>query len=78
VSNEENPEQQHGQPDPYAGWTPTPQGGEYDAEATAFVHLPPEDLAALSCWLCVCRTQLPVTAGSSPAAGVSGRIIGGT
>ncbi|HEY9437774.1 MAG TPA: (2Fe-2S)-binding protein, partial [Streptomyces sp.] len=24
---------------------PIPQGGEYDAEATAFVHLPPEDLA---------------------------------
>ncbi|MFJ8859417.1 (2Fe-2S)-binding protein [Streptomyces sp. NPDC102451] len=47
MSNEENPEQQHGQPDPYAGWTPTPQGGEYDAEATAFVHLPPEDLADL-------------------------------
>ncbi|MFE2058994.1 (2Fe-2S)-binding protein [Streptomyces sp. NPDC059446] len=47
MSNEENPEQQHGQPDPYAGWEPTPQGGEYDAEATAFVHLPPEDLAAL-------------------------------
>lgn len=47
MSNEENPEQQHGQPDPYAGWQPTPQGGEYDAEATAFVHLPPEDLAGL-------------------------------
>ncbi|MFD5870415.1 2Fe-2S iron-sulfur cluster-binding protein [Streptomyces sp. NPDC060322] len=47
MSNEENPEQQHGQPDPYAGWQPTPQGGEYDAEATAFVHLSPEDLAAL-------------------------------
>ncbi|MFC8590918.1 (2Fe-2S)-binding protein [Streptomyces atroolivaceus] len=47
MSNEENPEQQHGQPDPYAGWQPTPQGGEYDAEATAFVHLPPEDLADL-------------------------------
>ncbi|MFD6280035.1 (2Fe-2S)-binding protein [Streptomyces sp. NPDC060209] len=47
MSNEENPEQRHGQPDPYAGWQPTPQGGEYDAEATAFVHLPPEDLAAL-------------------------------
>ncbi|MET8327238.1 2Fe-2S iron-sulfur cluster-binding protein [Streptomyces sp. NPDC005181] len=27
------------------GWQPTPQGGEYDSEATAFVHLPPEDLA---------------------------------
>ncbi|MFG3140562.1 2Fe-2S iron-sulfur cluster-binding protein [Streptomyces sp. NPDC048211] len=27
------------------GWEPIPQGGEYDAEATAFVHLPPEDLA---------------------------------
>ncbi|MEU1123618.1 2Fe-2S iron-sulfur cluster-binding protein [Streptomyces sp. NPDC005899] len=47
MSNEENPEQPHGQPDPYAGWEPTPQGGEYDAEATAFVHLPPEDLANL-------------------------------
>ncbi|MGW0781104.1 2Fe-2S iron-sulfur cluster-binding protein [Streptomyces sp. NPDC002913] len=47
MSNEENPGQQHGQPDPYAGWQPTPQGGEYDAEATAFVHLPPEDLANL-------------------------------
>nr|WP_261988996.1 hypothetical protein [Streptomyces sp. wa22] len=34
--------------------------------------------AALSCWLCVCTTQLPVAAGSRPAAGVSGRIIGGT
>ncbi|MFJ8767110.1 2Fe-2S iron-sulfur cluster-binding protein [Streptomyces clavifer] len=47
MSNEENPEQRHGQPDPYGGWEPTPQGGEYDAEATAFVHLPPEDLANL-------------------------------
>ncbi|WP_069173016.1 2Fe-2S iron-sulfur cluster-binding protein [Streptomyces griseus] len=47
MSNEENPGQQHGQPDPYGGWRPTPQGGEYDAEATAFVHLPPEDLANL-------------------------------
>ncbi|MBM7442796.1 2Fe-2S iron-sulfur cluster-binding protein [Streptomyces sp. HB132] len=47
MSNEENPEQRQGRPDPYAGWEPTPQGGEYDAEATAFVHLAPEDLAAL-------------------------------
>ncbi|MDQ0796099.1 2Fe-2S iron-sulfur cluster-binding protein [Streptomyces sp. B1I3] len=46
MSQEENPEQ-HGQPDPYGGWQPIPQGGEYDAEATAFVHLPPEDLANL-------------------------------
>ncbi|MET9510478.1 2Fe-2S iron-sulfur cluster-binding protein [Streptomyces flavidovirens] len=29
----------HGTPNP-GGWQPTPQGGEYDAEATAFVHLP--------------------------------------
>ncbi|MFF2726322.1 (2Fe-2S)-binding protein [Streptomyces sp. NPDC058008] len=48
MSNEENPEQRHGTPDPYAGWQPTPQGGEYDAEATAFVHLAPEDLADLA------------------------------
>ncbi|MEV7088735.1 (2Fe-2S)-binding protein [Streptomyces sp. NPDC093085] len=25
------------------GWQPVPHGGEYDAEATAFVQLPPED-----------------------------------
>lgn len=32
-------------PDPrYGGWEPTPQSGEYDADATAFVQLPPEDL----------------------------------
>ncbi|WP_405936969.1 2Fe-2S iron-sulfur cluster-binding protein [Streptomyces sp. NBC_00726] len=38
--SKENPaEQQHG------GWQPTPQGGDYDGEATAFVQLPPEDLA---------------------------------
>ncbi|MFE5076004.1 (2Fe-2S)-binding protein [Streptomyces halstedii] len=47
MSNEENPEQRHGPSDPYAGWQPTPQGGEYDAEATAFVHLDPDDLASL-------------------------------
>ncbi|MEU3655117.1 2Fe-2S iron-sulfur cluster-binding protein [Streptomyces sp. NPDC032161] len=33
------PASQHG------GWQPTPQGGEFDTEATAFVHLSPEDLA---------------------------------
>ncbi|MFF3631017.1 2Fe-2S iron-sulfur cluster-binding protein [Streptomyces sp. NPDC002164] len=33
------PTSQHG------GWQPTPQGGEFDTEATAFVHLSPEDLA---------------------------------
>ncbi|MEU8702220.1 2Fe-2S iron-sulfur cluster-binding protein [Streptomyces sp. NPDC048680] len=38
MSNEDHTEQ-HG------GWEPTPQSGEYDADATAFVHLPPEDLA---------------------------------
>ncbi|WP_393058408.1 2Fe-2S iron-sulfur cluster-binding protein [Streptomyces sp. LN549] len=38
MSNEDHTDQ-HG------GWEPTPQSGEYDAEATAFVHLPPEDLA---------------------------------
>ncbi|GLX18259.1 (2Fe-2S)-binding protein [Streptomyces lavendulae] len=29
------------------GWEPVPQGGEYDNEATAFVHLPQEMLDAL-------------------------------
>ncbi|MGW1293415.1 (2Fe-2S)-binding protein [Streptomyces sp. NPDC002533] len=49
MSNEENPHQRHGHsdgPDPrYGGWEPTPQGDGYDADATAFVQLPPEDLA---------------------------------
>ncbi|WP_137233680.1 (2Fe-2S)-binding protein [Streptomyces sp. BPSDS2] len=53
MSNEDFPDQ-HGQqgqghsegPDPrYGGWEPTPQGDGFDADATAFVHLPPEDLA---------------------------------
>ena len=30
-------------PEGQGGWQPIPQGGEYDAEATAFVQLPPED-----------------------------------
>ncbi|MBT2895381.1 2Fe-2S iron-sulfur cluster-binding protein [Streptomyces sp. McG3] len=51
MSNEEYPDQQGRQghpegPDPrYGGWEPTPQGDGFDADATAFVHLPPEDLA---------------------------------
>ncbi|MFD8956224.1 2Fe-2S iron-sulfur cluster-binding protein [Streptomyces anulatus] len=54
MSNEETSDQ-HGRqgrqghpegPDPrYGGWEPTPQGDGVDADATAFVHLPPEDLA---------------------------------
>lgn len=39
MSNEEHPDPR------YEGWEPTPQSGEYDADATAFVQLPPEDLA---------------------------------
>lgn len=49
MSNEEHPDR-HGRqgPDPrYGGWEPTPQSGEYDADATAFVQLPPEDLAGV-------------------------------
>ncbi|MFJ4912050.1 2Fe-2S iron-sulfur cluster-binding protein [Streptomyces sp. NPDC088726] len=38
MSNEDHTEQ-HG------GWEPIPQNGDYDGESTAFVHLPPEDLA---------------------------------
>lgn len=54
MSNEEFPDQHarpdgqdgSGGPDPrYGAWQPTPQSGEYDADATAFVQLPPEDLA---------------------------------
>ncbi|MFE4540592.1 2Fe-2S iron-sulfur cluster-binding protein [Streptomyces scopuliridis] len=32
-----------GAPEGQGGWQPLPQGGEYDGESTAFVHLPPED-----------------------------------
>jgi hypothetical protein len=32
-----------GTPQDQGGWQPVPYGGEYDAEATAFVQLPPED-----------------------------------
>ncbi|MFJ9109124.1 2Fe-2S iron-sulfur cluster-binding protein [Streptomyces sp. NPDC102283] len=51
MSNEETSNQHDQQghsegPDPrYGGWEPTPQGDGFDADATAFVHLPPEDLA---------------------------------
>ncbi|MER7553589.1 2Fe-2S iron-sulfur cluster-binding protein [Streptomyces anulatus] len=59
MSNEETSNQHDRQgrqghpegPDPrYGGWEPTPQGDGFDADAaaadaTAFVHLPPEDLA---------------------------------
>ncbi|WP_127466942.1 2Fe-2S iron-sulfur cluster-binding protein [Streptomyces sp. B27] len=38
MSNEEHPDPRYG------GWEPTPQSGEYDADATAFVQLTPEDL----------------------------------
>ncbi|MCX4731783.1 2Fe-2S iron-sulfur cluster-binding protein [Streptomyces sp. NBC_01363] len=46
MSNEDHNEQ-HGQQEhlQHGSWQPTPQGGEYDDGATAFVHLPPEDLA---------------------------------
>ncbi|WP_406252920.1 2Fe-2S iron-sulfur cluster-binding protein [Streptomyces atratus] len=46
MSNEDRNDQ-HGQQEHlrHGSWQPTPQGGEYDADATAFVHLPPEDLA---------------------------------
>ncbi|MFE0086721.1 2Fe-2S iron-sulfur cluster-binding protein [Streptomyces sp. NPDC058991] len=42
MSSEENESRDAG---PHGGgWQPIPQGGEYDAEATAFVQLPPEDM----------------------------------
>ncbi|MFC8079637.1 (2Fe-2S)-binding protein [Streptomyces sp. NPDC057307] len=40
------PDPAHGHPQERGAWQPIPQGGEYDAEATAFVQLPPEDRAA--------------------------------
>ncbi|GGJ87472.1 hypothetical protein GCM10011583_18750 [Streptomyces camponoticapitis] len=39
------PDPSHGHPQGRGAWQPIPQGGEYDAEATAFVQLPPEDRA---------------------------------
>ncbi|GGZ51932.1 hypothetical protein GCM10010387_52730 [Streptomyces inusitatus] len=60
MSNEENPQgrrrdQRHGHqhgpqqgyPAEHGGWQPTPQG-DYDYEATAFVHIPPEDMPGAS------------------------------
>ncbi|MFI0727472.1 2Fe-2S iron-sulfur cluster-binding protein [Streptomyces sp. NPDC021225] len=45
-------EQQPHRPEPGSGWQPMPHGPEYDAEATAFVQLPPDhshhDPAALA------------------------------
>ncbi|MFD6425231.1 2Fe-2S iron-sulfur cluster-binding protein [Streptomyces sp. NPDC060198] len=80
MSNENNP-QQHDQqgeyePEPrYGSWQPTRQSGEYDADATAFVQLPPEDLAdaplAAPGHGYVPPMILPLTpaAGHDPAAG---------
>lgn len=48
TSNQQGQQGHSGGPDPQYGdgaWQPTPQSGEYDADATAFVQLPPEDLA---------------------------------
>lgn len=43
MSSEENPPQN---PAPHGGgWQPVPHGGEYDADATAFVQLPPEGMS---------------------------------
>ncbi|MFI2211138.1 2Fe-2S iron-sulfur cluster-binding protein [Streptomyces sp. NPDC020141] len=36
-----------GHPAEHGGWQPTPQG-DYDYEATAFVHIPPEDMPGAS------------------------------
>lgn len=35
------PAHEHGHPQGRGAWQPIPQGGEYDAESTAFVQLPP-------------------------------------
>ncbi|WEH41592.1 2Fe-2S iron-sulfur cluster-binding protein [Streptomyces sp. AM 2-1-1] len=59
----------------YGSWQPTRQSGEYDADATAFVHLPPEDLADVPLAApghgYVPPMILPLTpaAGHDPAAG---------
>ncbi|MER5769059.1 2Fe-2S iron-sulfur cluster-binding protein [Streptomyces sp. NPDC001985] len=39
--------QRQGHPAEHGGWQPTPHG-EYDYEATAFVHIPPEDMPGAS------------------------------
>lgn len=45
MSNEENSrEMPHELPPEQGGWQPIPHGGEYDAEATAFLQLPPEGM----------------------------------
>ncbi|MCX4823447.1 2Fe-2S iron-sulfur cluster-binding protein [Streptomyces sp. NBC_01142] len=79
MRNEENPENpenpQEYNPQEYGGWQPTPQGGEYDAEATAFLQLPPEgalDAAPLEApghgYVPPMITPLTPTAASDPSA----------
>jgi aerobic-type carbon monoxide dehydrogenase small subunit (CoxS/CutS family) len=71
VSNEENPQ---GRPPEQGGWQPTPQGGEYDAEATAFLQLPSEgaDAAPLEApghgYVPPMITPLPPASAADPAA----------
>ncbi|MFD8923340.1 2Fe-2S iron-sulfur cluster-binding protein [Streptomyces sp. NPDC059569] len=43
MTTNENSGTGSGAPEGQGGWQPVPQGGEYDGESTAFVHLPPED-----------------------------------
>ncbi|MFE4373558.1 2Fe-2S iron-sulfur cluster-binding protein [Streptomyces sp. NPDC056835] len=44
MTTNENSGSGSGAPEGQGGWQPVPQGGEYDGESTAFVHLPPEDV----------------------------------
>ncbi|MFE9854766.1 2Fe-2S iron-sulfur cluster-binding protein [Streptomyces sp. NPDC005780] len=59
------------------GWEPTPQGGEYDAEATAFVHLPPEDLANVPLAAPGQGYVPPMILPLTPAAGLDPAATGG-
>ncbi|MFB7558112.1 2Fe-2S iron-sulfur cluster-binding protein [Streptomyces brevispora] len=61
----------------HGGWEPTPQSGEYDAEATAFVHLPPEDLANVPLAAPGQGYVPPMILPLTPAAGLDPAAAGG-
>ncbi|WP_405808077.1 2Fe-2S iron-sulfur cluster-binding protein [Streptomyces sp. NBC_00210] len=76
MSNEENPHELPPElPPEHGGWQPIPHGGEYDAEATAFLQLPPEgmlDAAPLAApghgYVPPTITPLPPSAAADPGA----------
>lgn len=74
MSNEENP---HELPPEHRGWQPVPHGGEYDAEATAFVQLPPEGMLDAAPLEAPGHGYVPPTINPLPSAANSPGTTGG-